>query len=170
MELYLLRHGIAENIVPGQQADSERSLTEEGIKKMQKAARGMKSFVDVFDTIISSPYLRAEQTARIVAEEYNCVSKLEQSKYFVPDTSIKKMLDHLDEQSFNDRVLIVGHEPSISALASYLIGIDRSVIEFKKGTMCRIDADKVGFGKGFLVWHLQPKQIRSMSKKKDKGL
>ena len=69
MKLYILRHGIAvEPGTPGYETDADRPLTSEGERKMRQIAGAMEALELSFDLILSSPYLRARQTAEIVAE------------------------------------------------------------------------------------------------------
>lgn len=166
MELYILRHAIAEPLTASVRGgDSERKLTVEGARKMRRAARGMKAGKMSFGLIMTSPYLRAKQTAEIVADVFKLGKKLEMSAALTPDGNPKELLDTLNrKQRKLKRVLLVGHEPYLSRLISVLISGDtRLVIDFKKGGLCKLSADTLEYGRcATLEWLLTSRQMRQM--------
>ncbi len=96
MELYILRHGIAvEPGTPGYERDADRPLTPEGERKLKQIARAMEALGLSFDLILSSPYLRARQTAEIVAEVLKGRKRLELSDSLTPDGNTKKLVEQL---------------------------------------------------------------------------
>lgn len=164
MELYILRHGIAEPHagVPGS-GDTERRLTSEGVDKMRRAAKGMKALELSFDLILSSPLRRAKETAEIVAEEFNAAKKLQLIGALGPDGNPKELIDELRKHSRGaKKALIVGHEPYLSRLISLLISGDtRSSIEFKKGALCKLTAGSLDYGRcAALEWLMTSRQLR----------
>src|SRR5579863_3087078 len=92
MDLYILRHAIAEERNPSGR-DSERRLTEEGREKMRNAAKGMKALELEFDLILSSPYARAKETAEIVAKVFGSDEALRISPTLAADGNPKELLD-----------------------------------------------------------------------------
>ena len=163
MEIYFVRHGIA---VPSsdEYPDADRPLTEEGKVKVRKAAKGLRLFADRFDRIYHSPLLRAVQTAELIAEESDCAETLEETKLALPAAKPKALLNFIGLFPSLNRIMIVGHEPNISITASYLLGTEKPVIEFKKGAICRIDiGQEQAFGLGQLIWHLTPKMLRKLA-------
>ena len=160
MDLYLLRHGDAAE--PGMTRDAERPLTEAGTKKIKKIANGMRSMNLSFDSIITSPYRRAKETAEIVCEVLECVSLISMSPNLVPDGEPAAILKELNEDySRRKKILLVGHEPNLSALISVLISGRHDVsMKLKKGGLCKLFADTLRFGKcATLEWLVGPSQI-----------
>ncbi len=165
MELYLLRHAIAAE--PGTvivSHDSERSLTEEGIEKMKKAVEGMRRMGISVDQMISSPYLRASETAKIVAKGIGFDGKIRFSDVLVPNADFKNFFKLLKEFKAHEKVLLVGHMPSIGEFVSTLIfGKGAPAMDYKKGGLCRVDMPDILTPSvlGQLKWFLTPKQLRS---------
>jgi len=97
MNLYLLRHGIAvQRDDPSTQNDeAARPLTAKGLKRMRKAARGLCRFNIPFDAIVTSPALRARQTAEIVAAALGLESVLEEMSELAPEGSVESLLFNL---------------------------------------------------------------------------
>src|SRR5947209_8362458 len=131
MEIYILRHGIAvERGTPGYKRDGDRPLTEEGVEKMRQIAKAMREMDLQFDVIFSSPYVRAKATADIVAETLGENVTLTDS--LLPEAVPAELIDEINDEK-PQRVLLVGHEPDLSALISTLICGNRNAdIELKK--------------------------------------
>jgi phosphohistidine phosphatase len=165
MEVYMLRHGDAvPRGTPGYPND-DRPLTEEGIKKLTESAKGIASLVEGFDVIISSSMVRALHTAKITAEAVGYEKEIPTTEYLIPGNPMRSLFNFLKDYNDIERLLLVGHEPQLGYLASYLLGIQEHVIEFKKGGVCRIDIS--GFPskkKGVLVWHLTQKHLTELGK------
>jgi phosphohistidine phosphatase len=163
MELYVLRHGIAvDRGEPGYAVDADRPLTAEGLKKMRQIAQGMKSMELSFDLVLSSPYLRAKQTAEIVAGVLMIEKHMELSMNLEPDGSIKSLLAELKKNYAGRRsVLVVGHEPLLSQLISVLVsGNDGLLIVMKKGGLCKLTIDELTIGRcAALDWLMTPRQM-----------
>ena len=160
MELYILRHAIAvDRGTPGYEDDSQRPLTPEGRKKMRRIAKGMKALGLKFDLILSSPYLRAKETAEIAAQVLQARNKLRFSDDLAVDGDVRALLKSLLHAP--KRVLLVGHEPYLSDLAQRLISSTGSVsLKFKKGGMCKLTAEHLKFGQcAELEWLLTPSQL-----------
>jgi len=165
--LYILRHGIAANRGdPDYPLDSDRPLTVKGIKRMRRISYGMRRLRIGFDLILSSPYKRALETAFVVAREYTAgqnVQTIEALKAEVlPEEVIRTLLDRF---STCRRLLLVGHEPQLSALVSTLTsGSAGARPLLKKGGLCRLQVDGLQVGKcATLVWLLTPRQLMSMA-------
>jgi phosphohistidine phosphatase len=167
MNLYLLRHAIA--VDPGAlrgESDAERPLSPEGKKKMRNIARGMKALDLSFDLILSSPYVRARETAEIVAREFGIESVLE----FTPRLEVggdpaalvaevaAKGKDLAD-------VLLVGHEPQLSKLISHLLSGNSGLsVTMKKGGLCKLDVPRLRYARSAsLEWLLTPSQLARLS-------
>ena len=156
MELYFLRHGIAEDEGPEGAGDAGRRLTKEGIAKMRAEARGLRQLGLRLDTLLSSPLARAHETAEIVAKELGL--ELQLADALAPGCDGQRLFDLLGEHRAAERVMVVGHEPDFSALIGELIGGSR--VQLKKGGLARVDLEVLEAGAATLVWLLPPKLLR----------
>ena len=162
MDIYILRHGIAvERGTPGYKKDSDRPLTKEGVEKMEKIAQTMLALGLHFDLILSSPYARAEHTARIVAQALD--EEVTFTNHLMSDGNALELVAEINDEK-PQSVLLVGHEPDLSRLISVLVtGSTDASIELKKGGLCKLTSDQLTFGQcATLNWLLTPKQLRSM--------
>jgi len=165
MDLYLLRHAIAVQRGLTHYPNDDRPLTEEGIRKMKKGAQGIAKLAGSFDIILSSPLVRAYETARITAEAVKHGKKIVRCKQLLPEASLSDFMSLLQEYREHKSVLVVGHEPNMSQIVSALLGSPHSVVEFKKGALCKIKISGVSSVKyGTLIYHVTPKQLRAMAK------
>jgi phosphohistidine phosphatase len=167
MELYILRHAIAEAAPnPPSGGDSRRRLTAEGAEKMRRAAEGMKALELSFDLIISSPFLRAKETAQIVADVLASGKRIEFSAKLEPEGNLREFVEELGRKHGEKKsVLVVGHEPSLSRLISVLAsGEAKTEIDFKKGALCKLTAETLAYGHcAALEWLLTSRQLRRMA-------
>ena len=118
-----------------------------------------------FDLILSSPYLRARQTAEIVAEVLKARKKLELSEFLTPGGSTKKLVELLRHRHPPpESVLLVGHEPYLSGLISLLVsGRESIAVTMKKGGLCMLSTEELAHGRcAGLEWLLTPKQMGLM--------
>ncbi len=163
MNLYLLRHGLA--VEPGTHnfvQDSERPLTPKGERKLGQIAEAMKALGLSFNLILSSPYLRARQTAEIIAEAYRARKRLQFTDALTPTGNLKELVGLLHAADpAPDCVLLVGHEPYLSKLISLLVSGDTDVqITLKKGGLCKLAIESLKHGRcASLEWLLTPKQM-----------
>jgi phosphohistidine phosphatase len=163
-ELYLIRHGLAEERGEAWPDDNKRPLTGEGMDRMRKAARGLARLGVTIDIVLSSPLVRARQTAEIVAGGLDPRPSLVNIDSLAPDGSYAAIAADLEKHGRKNRLALVGHEPAIGELAARLIG-SRHALEFKKGAVCRIDLDELPpAGPGDLRWMLTPRILRSLRK------
>jgi phosphohistidine phosphatase len=167
MELYLLRHGIAEDRNgEAPHDDSRRQLTTEGRTKMRRAAAGMKALELEFDLILSSPYVRTKETAKIVAEILEMEDVVELSGCLASEEgNPKTLVEELTRKYGKYReVLLVGHEPYLSRLIGRLTsGEDHSTVIMKKGALCKLTVENLHYGQcAALEWLLTSSQLRRM--------
>lgn len=163
MEIYLLRHGIAETAGPGMR-DADRELTAEGRKKLRIVLRVAKEAGVEPTLILTSPYKRAVETARVAAQELEYKGELIPTPELTPDGEPEKIWDEIRTHSDCAQLLLATHEPIMGELASYLLGAPGSIIEVRKGALIRIDIE--GFGpqpRGVLCWMLTPKLAAAVS-------
>ena len=164
MNLFILRHGIAvEPGTPGYEDDSRRPLIPKGERRLQAAASAMKKLELSFDLILSSPFIRARQTAEIVAKALKLKKQLHFSDDLVPGGDARALIQKLNEwKPAPENVLLVGHEPHLSRFISLLVsgGADTAAIEMKKGGLCKLEADSLrAGGRATLIWLLTPSQM-----------
>ena len=156
MELTILRHGIAVDRSP-QLRDRDRELTPKGARRIHALAQMMRARKWSFHLLLTSPYLRAHQTAAIIAEELDIAKRLETSPFLEPDADLAELVGDLRRRK-RDLVMIVGHEPALSMLISVLVtGSDASSFVMRKGGMCRLSIDNLRYGRcASLEWLLPP--------------
>lgn len=157
MELYLFRHGIAEDAKPGQ-SDSERALTPEGKRKLRSVLKTATE-ADLAPTLmLTSPYKRALQTAQIAGDVLKYRGELLQTEALLPASKPAAVWEEIRVHRDEAQVLMAGHDPLFTDLAGYLLGFPNLRIDFKKGALLRIDFDKFpAEPHGTLKWMLVPK-------------
>lgn len=161
--LYFVRHAIAEDRGEAYPDDSLRPLSSKGKARFQKVARGLASLNLTFDHILSSPLVRARQTAEILNAEIPGRPEIEESAALAPGGSYEQLTIALESCSRFSSIALVGHEPSIGEIAGRLAGM-RGPIEFKKGAVCRIDVETLPpAGAGRLRWLAPPKMLAKLS-------
>jgi phosphohistidine phosphatase len=150
MEIYLLRHGIAEDGYP----DAERALTAEGKDKLRKVLKRAGARPSL---IISSPYRRALETAQIAAEVLEYRGDVERAQALTPDGSAAGVWEEIRIRQNEDAILLASHEPLMSATAAFLLGAPGLHIDMKKAALVRVDVDRFGpQATGVLKWMLTP--------------
>jgi len=163
MNVYLLRHAIAEERDAKKYPDDDRPLTKEGMRKMELAANGIASVVGNVDAILTSPLIRARQTAEIAARALTAEKKIAVCTPLSPGGWAESVISLLASRKQDDSVLLVGHEPDLGLLASALVGAPHGVVAFRKGSLCCVRIDGIpGQARGVIDWHLTPKQLRTL--------
>ena len=166
MNLYLLRHGIAaEPDLAGYAPDSERPLTAKGAARLRETARAMQKLKLSFDLVLSSPFLRAKQTAEIIVRNLKLKKKLSITDDLTPVGNPRLVIQELNLlRPEPENVLLVGHEPYLGKLIALLAAGNTSLeIDFKKGGLCKLEAEFLLYGRcSKLVWLLTPRQMRLM--------
>lgn len=155
MQVYILRHGIAEDGKPGT-PDSDRALTQEGRRKLRDVLKLAAEAKVKPDLILSSPLKRALQTAEIAQEMLGAPEDPTESRTLLPGASPEEVWAEIRaHQGAVTSLLLVGHNPQFAHLAAYLLGTPNAHVEFKKGAMMRIDFDHLGLKpQGTLRWYL----------------
>lgn len=149
MNIYLIRHGDAEK-ASAHKKDAERKLTPEGEQKLKVAAESWKFLVPSFTHIISSPLIRAFQTAEIISNVYKFTGKVIIDKRLTFGGKTEGLIDLAHEIMGND-MAFVGHEPDFSEHVAHLVSNSGANVEFKKGMIAKISFDgKVKMGRGLL--------------------
>ena len=163
MNLYILRHGIAADRSSKYPDDNLRPLTRKGIDRMRREAKGMSAMGIAPDLIISSTLVRAVQTAEIVQQGLSAPPQMITTHALVPEAHPSQILQELAaSHSSLSSVMVVGHEPHMSSLVSYILtGKISWLIDLKKGALCSIDLSPSG--RGQLLWALAPRQLRALA-------
>jgi phosphohistidine phosphatase len=157
MEIYILRHGIAEDGHVGQ-PDADRALTADGRKKLRNVLRTAASAGVSPSLILTSPLRRAVQTAQLAAEIFEYKGDLLRTKALEPASSPKSVWEEIRVHKDESRILLSGHEPLFSRLTAYLLNSPDLQIDFKKGALACIEVDRFpAEPHGALRWFLTPK-------------
>jgi phosphohistidine phosphatase len=136
MNLYLIRHGDAQNISDSGR-DYDRKLTRTGIEQMKLAAAGWQSLIDQFDVIVSSPYLRAVETAKIIADIFDYKKEIIIDNSLISGSGTAEILVLANSLNVVN-IAMVGHQPDLSNHTSNLISSSNASIAFEKGTIAKI--------------------------------
>ena len=143
MQVYLLRHGIAQE-AHGAPSDGDRELTSEGRRKLRETLRVLAGAEVRPSLIISSPLKRAIQTAEIAREILKTKHNVLHTKALSPNSSVEQIWDEIRVHRDEPEMMLVGHEPLLSRTAAYLLGAPNLRVDFKKGAVLRLDLE--GFG------------------------
>jgi phosphohistidine phosphatase len=156
MEIYLLRHGIAEDGHPGLK-DADRALTPEGRKKLERVlARAHAADVKP-GLILSSPLRRAIETAEIAAKSLAYKGKIVHTQALVPGAPPSQLWEELRARQDETAILLASHEPLTSAAVAFLLNAPTLQVDMKKAGLVRIDCDRLGAEpRGVLKWYLTP--------------
>ena len=155
MNLYIIRHAIA---VDEYEDDSQRPLTDKGKKKMRQIAKGLRALGVDFDLVLSSPYLRAKETAEILAEVFKVKADVVFSDNLVPTGDPDLLISEMNEKYNAHSIALIGHEPQLTALVGLLVSENAIVdMSLKKGGVCRLSADDLHHTrKATLEWLITP--------------
>jgi len=167
MNLYLLRHGIAVDRDPQCfPDDSRRPLSLKGEDRVKLIGDAMKALELSFDHIFASPYLRASQTAELVAAALGLKKVVEYRDELAPDGDPKALVRHMGKlEPAAENVLLVGHEPWLSQFMSQLLSGSATVaIDLKKGGLAKLEVEPpLRSGQcATLAWLLMPKHLAAM--------
>lgn len=156
----LVRHGIAEDPSPGK-PDDQRSLTAEGHARMMTIARGLEKVFPRAQVIISSPLVRALQTALWVSKGYRSRIKIETSDALRPEGESAEVIELIESTPLR-RIVLVGHEPSLTRSVLDLTGLrgGGAALAFKKGGACALRYR--GAEGSSLEWLLPPRVLRKL--------
>jgi phosphohistidine phosphatase len=156
MRIHLLRHGTAEDARPGG-ADAERKLTQAGREEIRRAAEFALQARFAPSLILSSPYVRAVQTAEIAAAVAGYHGTIVKTDALVPSGSPERAWDEIRGRQDEAEILMAGHEPLLSQLAAYFLGSPGLQVNMRKATLVRIDIERLaGSPHGILKWMLPP--------------
>jgi phosphohistidine phosphatase len=163
-ELYVIRHAVAAERGDAYPDDSKRPLTPDGISKFRKVARGLVALDAAIDCILTSPLVRARQTADILAQALPGKPRVVETAALVPGTDFRELAAELENHTRCSGIALVGHEPGVGEIAARLIGL-RHALRFKKGAVCRIDVGTLPpAGPGQLRWFATAKILARIAR------
>lgn len=158
MEIYILRHGIAEDGKPGT-PDADRALTDAGRDKLRAVLEQAHDAGVKPSLILTSPYRRAQQTAHIAGQVLGC-HKIAETEVLVPGSAPKAVWEAICAKRREPALLLAGHEPLLSLTVGYLLGAPSLQVDLKKAALVRIDQDSfTGAPHGVLKWMLTPRLV-----------
>jgi len=166
MQLFIVRHGLAvDREDPKCPPDPERYLTEEGVKKTKGVARGIVALGITADLFLSSPYVRAVQTAELFAEVFEYPKqKIRRSDLLLPGAEPSLFFRELARDKRSSAVFCFGHAPHLDDLIATALGLKHHVTSLKKAGAALIELRRLSPPSGQLVWLATPKLLRSAGK------
>jgi len=161
MKVHLFRHGIAiDRADPACPSEADRFLTPKGVAKTEAAARGLRALGIKPGVILTSPFLRAVQTAEIACNALGYpVKKLRHTDALKSESKPADLFDELSGIEF-DEVLCVGHAPNLDEIIAYAIGSDSTVTLLKKAGFASLEIDDFSPPRGSIVAIYTPKALR----------
>ena len=163
MNCYFLRHGLAVEPAQWNGRDFDRPLTPEGRDRMEREARAIANLSLGLDLIVTSPLLRAKQTAEIVAGRLKMRGKPIEDDRLADGFNVERLGEILAEHANAGAVMLVGHEPTMSATIGRLAG--GADLELKKGALANVLLPDPSSRSGMLVWLIPPKILASFEKR-----
>jgi phosphohistidine phosphatase len=156
MICYFLRHGPAEDAATWRGTDFDRPLTPQGRKRIAREAKTIAALDLGLAAIVTSPFVRAKETAEIVAGELKL--KALPDERIAPGFSVERLAAILRDRASAEAIMLVGHEPSMSETIANLIG-GGATIDFKKGSLACVTITSTSPLRGALVWLATPKLL-----------
>lgn len=166
MRLYIVRHGIAiDREDPKCPPDPDRYLTEEGIEKTKQVARGVVALGATADLLLSSPYVRAMQTAEIFASalEYS-KQKIRRTDLLLPGAETSMLFRELAKDKQSSSIFLFGHAPQLDEVIATALGSKHHLTSLKKAGVALIELKRVSPPSGEILWLAPPKLLRSAGK------
>ncbi len=164
MLLYLFRHGIAiDREDPECPPDPRRFLTRKGVEKTRGAAQGLAALGIEPELIVSSPYVRAAQTAEIAAEALKYPhARIRQSDALLPSADPAHVLRELSRLRVKE-VLCAGHAPNLDEVIACAVGASAVITSLKKAGAACLEMDSFSPGQGTLIWLHTPRSLRLLA-------
>jgi phosphohistidine phosphatase len=167
MRLYIVRHGEAE-IATAAGDDAARHLTERGKRRLAEAASGMQNLGLALDAILTSPLARAVETAQIISAAYKHHPRPRMVTALAGGATPSQAIAALAPFDHHESVMIVGHEPQLTAITSMLLtgAADRIRLQLKKGGCIALQfAGSTVQGQAELIWMMTQRQLRKIGKR-----
>jgi phosphohistidine phosphatase len=166
MEIYVVRHGIAiDREDPKCPPDPERYLTEEGIEKTKRVAAAVAALGVSPDLLLSSPYVRAMQTAELFASALDySKQKIRRTDLLLPGTEPSLLFRELAKDKQTSTLFVFGHAPQLDDIIAAALGSKHHITSLKKAGVALIELKRVSPPNGQLVWLATPKVLRRSGK------
>jgi phosphohistidine phosphatase len=156
MQIYLLRHGIAEDLKAGA-SDADRALAADGRRKLENVLRRASAAAVAPSLILSSPLKRAWQTAQVASRLLRYQADIVRTPALEPGADAEAVWAELRAHKDEPQILLAGHEPLLSQLAAFLLASPALRVDVKKAALLRIDVEMTGrLPKGVLKWMITP--------------
>jgi phosphohistidine phosphatase len=160
-QICIMRHGVATEQGHGTADDFNRKLTSEGRAEVEKVARGLRQMDVEFDWIVTSPLLRALETAQMVASVYGDRVPFDVTDELRPGKPGDALLNLLCKHPARNTTLLVGHEPDLGIFAARLLHCADLDLNFKKAGCCLIGMDDLSpKTTGQLLWWATPRMLK----------
>lgn len=166
MQVYIVRHGIAiDREDPKSPAEAERYLTEEGVTKTKQVAKALAAQGLHADLFMSSPFVRAMQTAEIFASAFEYPKqKIAKTETLLPGAEPSAFFRELVRQKQASSVFCFGHAPNVDDLVAAALGVSRQITSLKKAGVALLELKRISPPSGQLVWLVTPKLVRKSGK------
>ena len=165
MIIHLFRHGIAiDRAAPECPEDPQRFLTKRGVKRTRAAARGLAHLGIGAEMVLSSPFLRARETATFAMEELGIDAPLRITESLLWDADPELLRQELTLLDDKESVLCAGHAPHLDLFISYILGTPMPGTELKKAGFAVLHSDLAEPGDGTLLALYPPRTLRTLSK------
>lgn len=155
MNLYLIRHSIAENISIDKK-DFDRELTSEGKSVIAKTSQAWKNYIDQLDIVLSSPLTRAVQTAEIISSNLQTNQNLIKDNNLGTGSRTSDLIELLNSLEY-ENVAVVGHQPDLSIHVNNFCGTGSFNLVFPPAALAKIEFDNsIKYGRGRLIYFIPP--------------
>ncbi len=166
MQIYIVRHGVAiDREDPKCPPDPERYLTEEGVEKTKQVAKGMATLGITGDVFLTSPYVRAAQTAEVFANALDYAKqKIRRTDLLLPGAEPTQLFRELARDKQVSTVFLFGHAPQLDDIIATALGSKKHVTSLKKAGVAFVELKRLSPPIGKLVWLATPKMLRRAGK------
>ena len=163
MNCYFLRHGIAVEPDEWTGPDFDRPLTREGIERMKCEARAIADLSLQLDVIVTSPLLRARQTAEIVADRLKLRDDIVEDERLADGFDSRRLSEILGEHDKAGAIMLVGHEPTMGRI------IGDANVELKKAALAGVALSDASATRGTLICLIPPKVLTQLGKGRNRS-
>lgn len=166
MQLFIVRHGIAvDREDPKCPPDPQRFLTQEGIEKTSEAAKGAAEIAASPDLFLSSPYVRAVQTAEIFASAFEYSKQnIRKTDFLLPGAEPLQLFRELSKDKDLSVVFVFGHAPHLDELIATALGTKHHITSLKKSGVAMLELKRLNPPSAELLWLATPKLLRKVAK------
>jgi len=166
MLIYVVRHGIAiDRDNPKCPPDPERYLTEDGVEKTKQVADGVAALGAAADLMLSSPYVRAMQTAEIFASALGySKQKIRRTDLLLPGAEPSMLFRELAKDKDSSTIFLFGHAPQLDDVIATALGSRHHVTSLKKAGVALLELKRVSPPSAEILWLAPPKLLRKAGK------